>query len=280
MRKCSLDKIQSLFAKIAENAKLYMPIDNADGTASYGEWSQGVEWSNQLNTTKSPKDFFFPQTEDLMKFKTEGKNIDVIDVRKEIEEFVVFGVRACDVKSFEILDRVFLTEPRDSFYAMKREKGIIIALACTKPAETCFCKTFGVSPEEPEGDITTWKTDSEIFFKANTEKGEVLLVTSDVSEAIHSAYENNGVVVDSQLRYIFQRARSNSQAVLSKLTVSEADKNGTAIAKCISIMLAREDSAVGVGELMAAGQNPAKILADCLIISSSSASLKCLLKDI
>ena len=66
MLKCSLNNIQALFAKIAESSKLYLPVDNADGTASFGAWSEGVEWSNALNTTKSPKDFFFPQTEDLM----------------------------------------------------------------------------------------------------------------------------------------------------------------------------------------------------------------------
>ena len=139
MRKCSLDKIQLLFAKISENVKLYLPIDNSDGTASFGEWSEGVAMSDALNTTKSPKDFFFPQSEDLMRFKTEGKNIEVIDIRRESEDFVVFGVRACDAKSFDILDRVFLTEPRDSFYATKREHGIIVTVACSKPAESCFC---------------------------------------------------------------------------------------------------------------------------------------------
>ena len=175
MLKCSLDKIQSLFAKIAENAKLYLPIDNNDGTATYGEWTEGTEWSNALNTTKSPKDFFFPQSEDLMKFKTEGKNIEVIDVRGEIKDFVVFGVRACDVKAFDILDRVFLTEPRDSFYAMKREKGIIVSLACSKPAETCFCSTFGIDAAEPAGDVSCWKTADSLYLKANTEKGEKLL---------------------------------------------------------------------------------------------------------
>ena len=144
MLKCSLDKLQTLFAEIAKEAKLYMPVDCADGSATYGEWSEGVEWSSALNTTKSPKDFFFPQTEDLMRFKTEGKSIEIIDTRDECEDFVVFGVRACDVKSFDVLDRVFLTEPRDSFYAMKREHGIIVSVACTRPAETCFCTTFGI----------------------------------------------------------------------------------------------------------------------------------------
>ena len=151
MLKCSLEKIDLLFAEIAKNAKLYLPTDNNDGTASYTEWYEGAVWSEALNTNKSPKDFFFPQSEDLMRFKTEGKNIEIIDVREEIGDFVVFGVRACDVKSFDILDRVFLTEPRDSFYAMKREKGIIVSVACTKPAETCFCTTFGIDATSPLG---------------------------------------------------------------------------------------------------------------------------------
>ena len=177
MLKCSLDNLQKVFAKIAENAKLYLPIDNNDGSATYGEWSEGVQWSNALNTTKSPKDFFFPQTEDLMRFKTEGKNIEVIDVRSECEDFVIFGVRACDVKSFDILDRVFLTEPRDSFYAMKRAHGIIVSVACTKPAETCFCGAFGINAAEPAGDVSAWKTEDALYLQANTEKGSALLAS-------------------------------------------------------------------------------------------------------
>lgn len=175
MRKCSLDKINLVFAEIAKNAALYLPVDQTDGSAAYKKWEEGTVWSSALNTVRSPKDFFFPQTEDLMRFKTEGKNIEIIDTRTESEDFVIFGVRACDVKSFDILDRVFLSEPVDSFYANRREHGVIVSLACTRPSETCFCKTFGIDPAEPAGDITAWKTESEIFFRANTEKGEQLL---------------------------------------------------------------------------------------------------------
>ena len=72
MRKCSLDKLNLVFAKIAKNAALYLPVDQTDGSAAYKKWEEGIVWSNALNTVRSPKDFFFPQTEDLMKFKTEG----------------------------------------------------------------------------------------------------------------------------------------------------------------------------------------------------------------
>ena len=118
MRKCSIQNLDAVFSKIAEEAKLYIPQDSEKGT-DYKEWTEGAVLSNSLNTKRSPKDFFFPQTEDLMKFKTEGMNIEITDVRTESEDFVVFGLRACDVRSFDILDRVFLTDPVDSFYASR-----------------------------------------------------------------------------------------------------------------------------------------------------------------
>ena len=175
MRKCSLDSMKLVFAEIAKSAQLYLPVDGTDGKAVYTKWEDGLEWSNALNTVKSPKEFFFPQTEDLMAFKTSGKNIEIIDTRSEKEDFVVFGVRACDVKSFDVLDRVFLHDPVDSFYASRREHGIIVSVACTRPSETCFCQTFGINAAEPAGDISVWKTENEVLWQSNTEKGEALL---------------------------------------------------------------------------------------------------------
>ena len=186
MLKCSYDALNGIFAKIAENAKLYLPADK-DGKTEYTKWTEGVEWSKSLNTVKSPKDFFFPQVEDLMKFKVEGKNIAIDDIREESEDFVVFGVRACDVRSFDILDRVFLVEPYDSYYASRREHGVIISCACTRPTETCFCKTFGIDCTNPGGDIAVWRTAEAVYWQANTEKGENLLATLGLEECDDSA---------------------------------------------------------------------------------------------
>ncbi len=186
MLKCNIGEINAVFAKIASNASLYLPADK-DGKTEYTKWAEGVEWSKSLNTVKSPKDFFFPQVEDLMKFKLEGKSIAIDDIREESESFVVFGVRACDVRSFDILDRVFLVEPYDSYYASRRENGIIISCACTRPTETCFCKTFGIDCTNPGGDIAVWRTEEAIYWQANTEKGEKLLNSLGLEECDDSA---------------------------------------------------------------------------------------------
>ena len=135
-----------------------------------------------------------------------GKNIEITDVREEMEDFVVFGVRACDVKSFDILDRVFLTEPRDSFYASRREKGIIVSVACTKPSETCFCTAFGIDAAEPAADVAAWFVGDELYFKALTEKGEGFIektkaLLKDADEAAVEEEKQNIRAIIEKLPY-------------------------------------------------------------------------------
>lgn len=174
MKKLSLEKLPALFAAIAEREALYLPVDTESG-ARFERFAEGKTLSSELNTVRSAKDFFFPQTENLAEFKMEGKSIEVIDPRTETEDFVVFGVRACDARSFSILDKVFLVDPVDTYYKNRREHGTIVSLACTRPHETCFCQTFGIDATDPEGDVAAWKTDDAIYFDAKTEKGEALL---------------------------------------------------------------------------------------------------------
>ena len=177
MRKCSLANLNALFAAMAEHASVYLPVDGTDGRAHYKKWADGTVMSDALNTVRSAKDFFFPQTENLMDFRREGKTVEIIDTREESEDFIVFGVRACDARSFEILDRVFLAEPADSYYASRRAHGVIVTLACTRPAETCFCRTFGIDAANPGGDVACYKTDDALYLTANTERGEALLAS-------------------------------------------------------------------------------------------------------
>ncbi len=174
MRKCAKADLHKVLAAVAAVQTLYLPVDTDNG-AEYKAWSEGVTYSEALNTNRSAKDFFFPQTQDLVKFKTEGKTIEIIDIRKASEDFVLFGVRGCDVKSIEVLDRVFLNEPVDSYYAERRAHATIVSMACTRPVETCFCGTFGIDAAAPEGDVVCHMTEDAVYFDAKTEKGEAFM---------------------------------------------------------------------------------------------------------
>lgn len=91
-------------------------------------------------------------------------------------------------------------------------------------------------------------------------KGEVLLATKDPAEAIKVANTNYGVVVDSDVNYIFKRERSTTQSALTNLSVNEADVSASSMTKCISIMLKREGAGIGVSDLIDAGQTPIEIV--------------------
>ena len=175
MVKISISKLNELFNLIKEKYPLYLPVERA-GEVNFNRYEDGDKVRlDKLKTVKSPKDLFFPQTEDMMKFKTEGKNIEIIDIRDEKEPFVLFGVKACDFKAFEVLDNVFLSDPVDTFYKARREAGIIITLACSKPESSCFCKVFNLDASNPMGDATAFMDEEFLYLRANTKKGEELL---------------------------------------------------------------------------------------------------------
>lgn len=183
MKKIAMASLNALFAKIAADKKLYLPIEKA-GKVDFYEWNEGENVRlDALKTVKSAKDVFFPQVENLLKFRVEGKSIEINQAPLCEEDFVIFGVRGCDAKSFEILDRVFLVDPRDEFYASRRAHGIVVTLACGEPEESCFCTNFGVNPANPGGDVTAWIVGEEMYLQANSEKGEKLIAELDEADA-------------------------------------------------------------------------------------------------
>lgn len=180
MYKIKKENLSALFQKIAGNQELYLPV-KVGNQVNFGAWSEDAEVDlDTLKTVKSPKDAFFPQSENLYTCVRDGKKLSVEPEQLKEQDFVVFGMKACDVRGVEVLDRVFLSEPVDSFYAARRAHGTIVAMACKEPEETCFCSVFGIDCAEPSADVAVWMTGEELYWKALTEKGETL--TAQIAE--------------------------------------------------------------------------------------------------
>ncbi len=172
----------ALFREITKNQSLYLPIKTA-GQTNYGAFSENAEVDlNTLKTVKSAKDAFFPQSETLYTCFKEGKKIRIKPEELIEEDFVVFGMRACDVKGIEVLDKVFLSESVDSFYKARRDHGTIVALSCGEPEESCFCNVFGIDCAEPSADVRITLSDDSYIWEALTKKGEKL--TESVSSVL------------------------------------------------------------------------------------------------
>ena len=218
MKKCSNENIYKVFSALSSDYSVYVPVKEENRTF-YKKYFDGVVLAENFKTDRSAKDFFFPQSEDLMKFKTQGKTIEIIDEREESEDFIVFGVSACDEMSLQILDRVFLADPVDTYYQNKREHGVIITTACSRPEASCFCSAFGIDMARPLGDIRTYKIGEDFYFEGLTEKGNKVL------EKVNSLLEDaTSEKVDAEIKRI-EEIKQNLP--LKDLSVKEFGENKT-----------------------------------------------------
>lgn len=210
MFKIALDKIDELFAALSGNQNLYLPIEKSGEIEFYPYEKDAKVRLDALHTVKSAKDLFFPQTENMMNFKMEGKNIQIDEAKRVDETFVLFGVRACDARSFDVLDKVFLADPVDSFYAARREHGVIVSMACSRPEETCFCNVFDIDATMPQGDVVVWLDSENLYWEAKTEKGEAL------TESVKSLLaDSDSAAVDAQI--------AATKAIMDKLPLKDLD---------------------------------------------------------
>jgi hypothetical protein len=88
----------------------------------------------------------------------------------------------------------------------------------------------------------------------------VVYAGTDVQQAISTADENMGIVVDNTNQYIWKRGRSSYVNSLSGLSVGADDTSESSMAQAISAMLVREGESVDVHSLLNQGEKPIVIL--------------------
>ncbi len=216
LKKIALNELNKLFAALSLTKKVYLPVEKA-GQYDYAPWEAGVEYRPEvLHTVKSAKSVFFPQSEDLVRYRRSGLSLNIECEAPEDEDFVIFGVHACDVKGFEVLDRVFLSDPADTYYKARREHGAVISVMCGRPEETCFCGTFGIDAEKPGGDIQSWISGETLYMEALTAKGEEIF--SQLGGIVADAGEDDAKAVEETL--------SGHREIMKKLPLSSLTTEG------------------------------------------------------
>lgn len=175
MYKLTKKNLPKLYAALNNIGTLLMPCASANGAVNFAPYSETANVALDAPlTNRSAKDVFFPQVENLLTFKTSGKELALEQNVPPQGTTIVMGVRACDARSFTILDKVFLKEPVDTYYKTRRENCVLIGLGCTAPEETCFCHAFAIDASTPETDVQTWLVGDELYWQAATAKGAKL----------------------------------------------------------------------------------------------------------
>ena len=166
------------FVKNLLKAHVVVGPTRGKGGTEYAEVAGAEELElERTNCIKGPKEFFFPQSETLVEF--EGyvdKAVPVGELEKP-KPLVLLAARPCDVRSLEILDRLFVNEDFvDDYYKAKRDAASILCLSCNEPRPTCFCTSVGGNPFDTTGcDVSMTKVRGGFLLEAHSDKGEALV---------------------------------------------------------------------------------------------------------
>ena len=174
--------LTALLTQLDAQYRLLVPVDY-HGLTQFAPYSQVQEGVSQLyldgNVTVSPKTVYLPQSEAMYKFSAQGKKLAIEEMPALDCVQVLFGVRHCDTKAIQCLDKVFLDDTfTDPQYKDKRDKTIVFALACNNPKATCFCESMGIDrahAEESIADIQVYDLGERYGFEAISDKGQACL---------------------------------------------------------------------------------------------------------
>ncbi|HUT18117.1 MAG TPA: 4Fe-4S dicluster domain-containing protein [Anaerolineae bacterium] len=143
------ERLSQLIDAFIEQYEVIAPTDDS----SYGIIGSASEMHlTKAKPAKSPKDFLFPQREILIQYVLSGEQVALADppVPAPVDR-ILFGTRPCDAAAFPVIDQVFGWDEVDAAYFQRRERTVVVSIACDEPCETCFCTSLGGSPAGIEG---------------------------------------------------------------------------------------------------------------------------------
>jgi sulfhydrogenase subunit beta (sulfur reductase) len=170
--------LRNLVDALVNESKLVVGPKDCGATVLYEPLATGAELKLGALPRRSAKELFFPVCETLFTFRKEHGATQVHDVdRSKLPETVLISALPCDSSSPAILDAVFSWEYHDEFYIERRKRNTIIAIACTKGDDACFCTAVGHAPDEETGSdiFLTPLNDGSFACKSKTEKGKNLI---------------------------------------------------------------------------------------------------------
>lgn len=166
----TLKREYEVFAPAVDNGKIiWTGVDSADG----------LLW-DFTNTEMSPKNYFFPQTECLARFKNDPSIDDGMIMEPEPEQDrprALLNIRPCDAKALQVLDMIFVQDEmtNDVYWRQKRDRTVLMGLACNDPCPTCFCTSVGCGPHHEAGlDMLLVDLGDRFLVNALSDKGKAL----------------------------------------------------------------------------------------------------------
>lgn len=112
-----------------------------DDDAAFGHSSGPQSW----------KQFLHPPRDQLWSAERSA-GFTPVEPEREYPRYAFLGVRPCDLRSIQILDRVLAGGQHvDAGYASRRYDLFVVVVECVEPGATCFCASMGTGPQASPG---------------------------------------------------------------------------------------------------------------------------------
>jgi sulfhydrogenase subunit beta (sulfur reductase) len=140
------EKIAAFLKSLCSEFEVVVPtIEN--GNLQFGNLdSAKLETGFKGRPPVSPKEYLFPQKEEIFTFDATDKV--KVDVKEHLNKTkrIVWGVRPCDLYGIKTLDTIFLGNYVDTYYKVRRGNTLFMGLNCNEPCDTCFCLSCKTGP--------------------------------------------------------------------------------------------------------------------------------------
>jgi len=201
MQTVFISELKPFLDAVAEDMDLYVP-KNTGTHYVYNRYDPAAEAPvefNNIRTCMPIKEFLFPLRELAAVFPEPLEP-------KDIKPFAVFGLKDCDLRSIEILDKVFTEEEfEDPFYTARREKMLIISSDCSEPGESCFCTVLDGRPFAQNGfDLNVSQVKDGFIIEVGSQKGKDFIerhsqLFIDVADTALAERDKNRSLTQKQL---------------------------------------------------------------------------------
>jgi sulfhydrogenase subunit beta (sulfur reductase) len=135
-------------------------------------------WFAWSNGPQALKPLVFPAQETLWTARRDDEGLVFAAVPVDAPPTAVIGVRACDLAALRLQEQHF-GAGADAGFAARRAGLLLVGVACSEPATTCFCASTGDGPALREGaaadyDLGLTELDDGFLVRAGSVAGRAL----------------------------------------------------------------------------------------------------------
>jgi len=172
--------LQRFYETIIEKNETYAPVEKS-GKFDFKRVTRLSECdpASPIEKTRSIKPLFFPRSAKVMKYVTTSAGTEISEADKDplAGKRVILGVKHCDARALQVLDKVYSWDYIDTDYQNRRQNTVIISARCDKAGTHCFCTSLDYDVETLDAmDVLVVNgADGKIYVQAKTVKGESFL---------------------------------------------------------------------------------------------------------